>query len=210
MITAINKPVIGKVDIGTIKLAPAKEFIRKENYMKVNKKIFAVGAACCLSILFVVFYTMGQNNNSQQQGKPELVERFEKAIKNKESKFTLNKSRFGERLGKAVSSSMRWKLHVDNVSLGISEFDSLDDAKNRYNLHFNSPTQVPVPRTKLGNLGDEAFITVSGQKGKLEFATIIVRKGDTVLDLRSNNVPAAKRFARHFVREIEKRDRGEP
>ena len=64
---------------------------------------------------------------------------------------------------------------------------------------------APAIATKLAKLGDEAYIELDSSSAKIK-----LRKGNVVIKVSATNQILAKRFAKYFVREIEKRDKGEP
>ena len=172
----------------------------------MKKKLFIFGTIGIIAILTVVLVVFGQNNNNSQNQKTPLVDRFEKVIKAKEPKFDGGRKTTGGAQRKDYSQ-LEWKLHEDYVYADVSDYYNLEDAvmtmKNYVTgLDYRA---APTSASKLTKLGDEAYIELGRNS-----ADIKLRKGNVVIKVSATNAIVAKRFAKYFVREIEKRDRGEP
>ena len=166
------------------------------------------------AILMSMIAGFGQNSNPEMKGvnkhsrpdpNPVLVGRFEKIIKNKEKKF-VGKREVVNKDDDRAFGMLVWKLHEDYVEIRISDFYSLEEAfKLMSSMTDMGKRGGRVILTKLTNLGDEAYLELGKNS-----ANIKLRKGKVVLRISSTNPILAKRFAKYFVREIEKRDKGEP
>ncbi|HRH44524.1 MAG TPA: hypothetical protein PKY82_23010 [Pyrinomonadaceae bacterium] len=181
----------------------------------MKAKIISLITAILMSMI-VVF---GQNSNpemktvnkhSRPDPNPVLVGRFEKIIKNKEKKF-VGKREVVNKDDDGAFGMLVWKLHEDYVGVRVSDFYSLQDAlKQMSSMTDTGKRGMRVILTKLTNLGDEAYIVIHNYPPHPPNTEMGVRKGNVVLRISSTNPILAKRFAKYFVREIEKRDKGEP
>ena len=136
-----------------------------------------------------------------------MLEKIKKAVGQKEPKFQLTQ-------GKSTKETKRkyiaigWKLWEDYVSVQI--FDEEDEKAAQYLIDVNigkrGYTNSRCKNTQLTNLGDEAYMCISNNK----HTQILMRKRGATVFLSSTSPIVAKRFARYIMREIEKRDRGEP
>mgnify|MGYP001201329993 CR=1 FL=1 len=175
------------------------------NDISIKKFVF-------LSIIIIVFsLTICGQNNNEKKNSP-LVERFEKAIKAKEKKFTQHNIEKTTRRSNRNNSTIVWRFGEAGIESSFLEFDSEKEAVSYlYNVYINNVWDPSSNgRSKLLNLGDEAYITPNIYNKGNNSATLLVRKGNVLLNIFASDQILAKRFAKYFVREIEKRDRGEP
>ncbi|HRH44523.1 MAG TPA: hypothetical protein PKY82_23005 [Pyrinomonadaceae bacterium] len=168
-------------------------------------------AISIVSILTFASIVSGQNNQNEQRNSP-LVERFEKAIKTKEKRFTQHNIAKSERQLNRISSGIVWRFGENGVECEILEFDSEKEAIDYlYRGYINNLKDTSSDgRSKLTNLGDEAYITPNMYKKGNKTASLLVRKGNVLINMFASDQILGKRFAKYFVREIEKRDKGEP
>lgn len=172
----------------------------------MKRKTFIFGTISMISILAIALIVFGQNNGNPQNPQNRLVDRFEKLIKNKEPKFIGGRKTIGGEQRKD-HSILGWKLHEDYVFSNVSDYYTLEDAIADMKNYIEGINFRPAPAkvTKLTNLADEAYLETGRNS-----ANIKLRKGKVVMKVSATNPIIAKRFAKYFVREIEKRDRGEP
>jgi hypothetical protein len=161
-------------------------------------------------IVIVSIMVMAQNNNDKKHSP--LVQRIEKAIKAKEKKFSQFDVTKGEKRNNSLHSTVVWKLGEAGVDVNFIEFNTEKEAVDYlYNNFINNRFDMAnIGRSKLTNLGDEAFITSAMYNKGSKTVSMLIRKGGVLITMTASNTILGKRFAKYFVREIEKRDRGEP
>lgn len=163
-----------------------------------NKLVIGIISFAVLSVGFLI--VMAQTSNKKDKLPP--AEKFEKAIKNKEPKFKQSFKKVKEDRGNGEYATFEWVKDDDAVYVETVEFDSIEEAVLGLKNASNVPVSVRLPKTKLTNLGDEAYISV-GFKG---FTQMFIRKGKVYLRLNANSPALAKRFARHLVDSIDTQD----
>lgn len=162
----------------------------------MKKKLLGVGIVALLISLMTFLIVMAQS--SDKKIKPPLIERYEKAAKAKETGFKqVNKSK--DKRGNQEYTVLAWTKGDDFVDIDSLELNSVEEAAAAVNAAVNFPVAVPVPRTKLTDLGDEAYISIT-YKG---FTQMFIRKGNVYLRLNASSPKLAKRFARHLVDSID-------
>jgi len=161
------------------------------------------------AVLSVGFLTVTAQT-SDKKGIYTVAEKFEKSIKNKEPKFKLFFKTVKEKRGTdeyatiawVKGDAAKWKRGDDSVDIETVEFDSTEEAVSHLQNSINVPVSVILPKTKLTNLGDEAYIMV----GHMGSTYMFIRKGKVYLRLNANSPALAKRFARHLVDSIDIQD----
>ena len=74
----------------------------------------------------------------------------------------------------------------------------MGDAITGINNVLSAPKAVPIQRTKLTDLGDEAYISVNEDN----YTQMVIRKQNVLILLSATSPKLAKRFARHLVDSI--------
>jgi hypothetical protein len=177
----------------------------------MKKRFFIIGTSLVVAISVLVLIVVAQNNNPLNS-KKQLIERFEKAIKAREPKFNGSRGELSEFQTK-FQSSMGWKFGEAYIDVSISDYYSESNAIEYFKSSYSENPLSPLRAyggVRLTNLGDDAWLMVTDKKRKDGSAYIIMRKGSVIMIIEGTATTLTKRFARYLVREIEKRDRGEP
>jgi hypothetical protein len=178
----------------------------------MKKKEVIIRIFLVTAILAIALVVIGQNNNALEH-KKQLIERFEKTIKNKEPKFKGGRTGGWDELSSMLQSNVSWKFGEAYVNATVFDYYSESDAAMYFRVNYteNNSSVLRSHGTKLTNLGDEAWLIITDNYNKKDGSTqIMLRKGSIHILVRATSPILAKRFARYLVREIEKRDRGEP
>jgi hypothetical protein len=177
----------------------------------MKNKGFIIGASLILTISTLVLMVMAQNN-TPLNSKKQLIERLEKAVKAKEPKFNGRRGELSE-FPDELQSSLSWNFGEAYVNVSIFDYYSENDAIKYFKMNYSENPMSPLRAyggIRLTNLGDDAWLMVTDKKRKDGSAYIIMRKGSVIMIIEGTATTLTKRFARYLVREIEKRDRGEP
>ena len=126
------------------------------------------------------------------------VDKYEKALKSKEPSFKRG-HKSTEKRENSKYTTVEWTKGDDFVSVRNTEFASVEEAASAMTSALNVPKSQPRPRTKLTNLGDEAYISV----GYENYTQMIIRKDNVLILLSATSPKLAKRFARHLVDSID-------
>jgi hypothetical protein len=176
----------------------------------MKKKGIIIRIFLVTAILAIALVVIGQNNNNPQNNKKQLIERFERVIKNKEPKFKGGINGLDERVNK-LRYSIGWKFGEVYVSGQVTDYYLENEAIEFIRVNYKEdPPQAMRVAVKLTNLGDEAWMAYAHDYPKNKNVSILIRKGSVVMVIYAVSDTLGKRFARYLVREIEKRDRGEP
>ena len=140
---------------------------------------------------------MAQNDAS-------LFSKFEQAIKVKEPSWTLATK--DERKG-ALSKyfTQDWVLKDEYVSTTTYEMNDPEEAAKALAEFMQSPVGVPVRRTKVSGLGDEAYTMGDAPYSKKGSGTLVVRRGRIMIRLDASSLVTAQRFAQHMLAEVDSR-----
>ena len=163
-------------------------------------------------IAIVVFSIMATAQSNNDKKHSPLVQRIEKAIKAKEKRFSQFDITKGEKRNNVFRSKIIWRFGEAGVEVNFIEFSSAKEATDYLNINYinSSLDMASYGRSKLMNLGDEAYITPSMYNKDNKTVSMLVRKGSVLITMNASDAILGKRFGRYFVREIEKLDRGEP
>jgi hypothetical protein len=178
----------------------------------MRKKDLIIGLLFVVLVSTLVLIVVGQNNNVQNS-KKQLVERFDRTVKNKEPKFKGGRTGGWGEFPTELQSSLGWKFGEAYINASISDYYSENDAIRYFKLNYSENPLSPLIAyggVKLTNLADEAWMNVTDRSRKDGNAQIVFRKGSVIIRIQGTSTSLTKRFARYLVREIEKRDRGEP
>ena len=136
------------------------------------------------------------------QNDESLFTKIEHVIKVKEPRWKLVSK--DERKG-AVNKyfTQDWMLGDEYVSTSTYEMIDSKEAAKVLAEFIQSPVSVPVRRTKVSGLGDEAYTIGDAQYSKKGSGTLVVRRGRIMIRLDSSSLVTAQRFAKHMVGEVD-------
>lgn len=178
----------------------------------MSKKRIIFGTILIVLSLGLVQIGMGQTNKRLDE-KKQLTGRLVRAVNVKEPRFSGGQNvRFDEREN-SLNSFIGWKFWEAYVNVSISDYYLEKDAKDfmRINVSEAKLSHFRNVAIRLTNLGDEAWLAITDNFNRKNGRTqIVLRKGSIIMTVSATSPNLAKRFARYFVTEIEKRDRGEP
>jgi hypothetical protein len=161
----------------------------------MDYKLLFIILIVCVMLFSGWNFAVAQRANSSN-GRP-LAESYDKAVKSKEPKFRQTvKSK--EKRGRDEYLIFDWAKGDSSVNIESIELDSAEEASAALQAALNVPVGVGTPKTKLTNLGDEAYLNVSPHGS----AQMFIRIGNVYLRLNATSPKLAKRFARHLVDSI--------
>lgn len=178
----------------------------KNNSLKIDTPAVARKNAKGLIVLLVVIIlgtliVVGQQGDPMAKKDIPVTDRFENAIKGKESQFKLT-SKHVSKNQQENSVLQGWKSGEDFVSVTTYEFASAAEAAEVLRKTLNTPMSVPVRVIKLSQLGDEAYLQPNDPHGKEGHTQLFFRKGNYVLNMSASTPGLVQRFARHMADEI--------
>jgi hypothetical protein len=131
-----------------------------------------------------------------------LFVRIERAVKEKEPDWKLVQR--DERKGAEQKYFAHgWTLGEEYVSTSTYQMTDATEAAREIAEFIRSPVSVPVRRTTVQGLGDEAYTSGEGPYGRKGSGTLIVRRVNLMIRLDASSLETAKRFARHMLDEVD-------
>lgn len=167
-----------------------------------RSKVLAVIALAAAVVASIAIGRQATTTMAQNDGK--LIDKFDRAVKSKEPSWKLVKK--NERKGAEQKYfTQDWGLGEDEyVETTTYEFADAGEAARELADFIKQPASVPVRRTLVPGLGDEAYaFDNEGTYGRKGAGTVVVRSGNVMIRLDSSSVQAAKRFARHMVNALD-------
>lgn len=155
--------------------------------------------------LTATYVSSAQQKSSDEQDKNLLVERVAKVVKERDKvkvsgKITSRKYGY-------VDSLMTLRRGSTAANTQIYEFADSNAASEFIKTMFLNapPLAVSVNYVRLTNLGDEAYLASSSVSSNKQ---IILRTAANVVVINSNRPDVARYFAKYFVDEAAKREKG--
>ena len=180
----------------------------KTNPSKLDTRAAVIGKNLKGFMVLLVVVILGALIVVGQQGEPmakkdvPATDRFENAIKAKESKFKLA-SKHVSKNPEDKANLLGWKSGEDVVSVTTYEFSSPAEAADLLKKTLEAPMSVPVQTIKLTQLGDEAYMRPHGPYSKEGQTSLFFRKGNFVIVMTASQPGLAQRFAKHLADEIQ-------
>jgi len=172
---------------------------RQQKQCEVRSKLLTIPA---LATAVLMALSPAALQLAMAQKDESLFSKIEHIIKLKEPRWELvNKN---ERKG-AVNKyfTQDWMLGDEYISTTTYEMIDAEETAKELAEFIQSPTSVPVRRTRVSGLGDEAYTFGEGPYGKKGSGTLVVRRDRFMIRLEASSLVTAQRFARHMLAEAD-------